>query len=83
VDVVDKERAIEYLREYVMKRDVMIKVEEDSVIDENTIFAYVYLKNKIFINAYLIKSGIAQADKKREYKLREKLLKIENQRKYG
>jgi len=46
-------------------------------------FAYVYLKNKIFINAYLIKSGIAQADKKREYKLRKKLLKIKNQRKYG
>jgi endonuclease YncB( thermonuclease family) len=81
VDVIDKKRAVEYLREYVLKRDVMIKVEEGSVIDENTIFAYVYLKNKIFVNAYLIKSGIAQADKKREYKLREKLLKIENQRK--
>ena len=81
LEVVDKERAVKYLREYVLKKDVIIKVEENSLMSENTIFAYVYLKNKIFVNAYLIKSGIAQADKKREYKLREKLLKIENQRK--
>jgi endonuclease YncB( thermonuclease family) len=53
------------------------------VVSENTIFAYVYLKNKIFVNAYLIKSGIAQADKKREYKLRKKFIEIENQRKHG
>jgi hypothetical protein len=83
VEVVDRERAIQYLREYVMKRDVMIKMEKDSPIDENTIFAYVYLKNKIFVNAYLIKSGIAQADKEREYKLRKKFIEIENQRKHG
>jgi len=83
VDVIDKKRAVEYLREYVLKRDVMIKVEEGSVIDENTIFAYVYLKNKIFVNAYLIKSGIARVDKKREYKLRKKFIEIENQRKHG
>jgi endonuclease YncB( thermonuclease family) len=83
LDVVDKERAVKYLREYVLKKDVIIKVEENSLVSENTIFAYVYLKNKIFVNAYLIKSGIAQADKKREYKLKKKFLEIENQRKYG
>jgi len=83
VDVVDKERAVKYLREYVLKKDVIIKVEENSLMSENTIFAYVYLKNKIFVNAYLIKSGIAQADKKKEYKLKKKFLEIENQRKYG
>ncbi|RFM23914.1 MAG: site-specific DNA-methyltransferase, partial [Candidatus Thermochlorobacter aerophilum] len=83
LDVVDKERAVKYLREYVLKKDVIIKVEENSLVSENTIFAYVYLKNKIFVNAYLIKSGIAQADKKREYKLRKKFMEIENQRKYG
>jgi len=83
LDVVDKERAVKYLREYVLKKDVIIKVEENSPVSENTIFAYVYLKNKIFVNAYLIKSGIAQADKKKEYKLREKFIEIENQRKHG
>jgi hypothetical protein len=83
LDVVDKERAVKYLREYVLKKDVIIKVEENLLVSENTVFAYVYLKNKIFVNAYLIKSGIAQADKKKEYKLKKKFLEIENQRKYG
>lgn len=29
---------------------------------EDTVFAYVYLKNKIFVNAYLIKSGIGEKE---------------------
>jgi len=39
--------------------------------------AYVYLKNKIFINAYLIKSGIAVADRKANHKHKNKFLELE------
>jgi DNA modification methylase/endonuclease YncB( thermonuclease family) len=82
VNIVDKDRAIKYLKEYLLKKEVMLKLESNSVLNENTIFAYVYLKNKIFINAYLIKSGIAQANREREYKLKRKFLKLERETKH-
>jgi hypothetical protein len=82
VNIVDKYRAIKYLKEYLLKKEVMLRLESNSVLNENTIFAYVYLKNKIFINAYLIKSGIAQADREREYKLKRKFLELERKTKH-
>ena len=83
VNIVDKDRAIKYLKEYLLKKEVMLRLESNSVLNENTIFAYVYLKNKIFINAYLIKSGIAQADREKEYKLKRKFLELEKETKCG
>jgi len=83
VNIVDKDRAIKYLKEYLLKKEVMLRLESNSVLNKNTIFAYVYLKNKIFINAYLIKSGIAQADREKEYKLKRKFLELEKETKCG
>ena len=83
VNIVDKYRAIKYLKEYLLQKEVMLRLESNSVLNENTIFAYVYLKNKIFINAYLIKSGIAQADREKEYKLKRKFLELEKETKCG
>jgi len=83
VNIVDKDKAIKYLKEYLLKKEVMLRLESNSVLNENTIFAYVYLKNKIFINAYLIKSGIAQADREKEYKLKKKFLELEKETKCG
>ena len=39
--------------------------------------AYVYLKNKIFINSYLIKSGMATADKLNQYQYKNKFIELE------
>ena len=52
--------ALEYLRKRILGKQVLLK--ENSSNDHETISAYVYLKNKIFINAYLIKSGMASPD---------------------
>jgi len=46
-------------------------------LDKNTVEAYVYLKNKIFVNAYLIKSGMADADKLKDYKYKVKFMELE------
>ena len=83
VNIVDKEKAIKYLKEYLLKKEVQLKMENNSVLNENTIFAYVYLKNKIFVNAYLIKAGIAKADKEKEYKLKSRFLELEKEKKCG
>jgi len=77
VKVAKKQGAIRYLREYIIKKDVFLRFDNCPVLAENTVEAYVYLKNKIFLNAYLIKSGIAKADKTREYKYKAKFIEFE------
>jgi len=83
VEIIDKERAIKYFRKYLLKKEIMLKMESNSVLDENTIQAYVYLKNRIFINAYLIKSGIARADRTKEYRLKTRFIQLEEEYKNG
>lgn len=57
--VKEKEKALNYLRKYVLGKEVFLRFENNRIIDKDTIEAQVYLKNKIFINGYLIKAGIA------------------------
>ncbi len=77
VKVTKKEEVLKYLKEYILKKEVFLRFDNDAVLNEFTIEAYVYLKNKIFVNAYLIKSGMAEADKTKSYKYKSKFLELE------
>ena len=77
VKISDRERTIEYLKDYVLKKDVFLKFDNGTIVDKNTVEAYVYLKNKIFVNSYLIKSGLAVADKSKDYKYKSKFIGLE------
>jgi len=79
VKISDKERAVRYLKDYVLRKEVLLKFDNGSVVDRNTVEAYIYLKNKIFINSYLIKAGIATADKSKDYKYRNKFIELERE----
>ncbi len=61
VKVNKKEEALNYLKKYILGKEIFLKLENNKIMDENTIMANVYLKNKIFINGYLIKSGMASS----------------------
>ncbi len=39
---------------------------------------YLYLKNKTFLNAHLIKEGLAEPDKEADFKYKNKFLNIAN-----
>ena len=77
VKVINKEKALEYLHNRILKKEIYLKFDNGSVLDKNTVSAYVYLKNKIFVNAYLIKSGIAEADTTKDYKYKAKFIELE------
>jgi DNA modification methylase len=77
VKINNKGIALEYLRNRILGKEVFLKFDNGAVVDENTVNAYVYLKNKIFVNAYLIKSGIATADKTMEHKYKTKFIELE------
>jgi DNA modification methylase len=61
---------IDYLRSRILGKNVLIK--DDQVIDNELISAYVYLKNKIFVNAYLIKVGLSSPDLSVNHRLKDK-----------
>ena len=60
--------ALDYLRKRVLGKQVILKFDEKNPES----LAYVYLKNHIFINAFLIKSGLAASDDTLDHRLRKK-----------
>ena len=56
------------------RKKCFLKFDDSYSIENNTISAYVYLKNKIFINANLIKLGLAVPNNSLNHKYKEKFL---------
>jgi len=83
VKINKKEEAIQYLKKYVLGKNVFLKFENNEFSDTDTIMAYVYLRNKIFINRYLIKSGIAIPDLSSEFRFKNKFLALTKKSNYG
>ncbi len=77
VAIKDLDRTKNYLKEYVLKKKVYLKFDKNYVANRDFVEAYVYLKNRIFINAFLIKSGFATADKKNNYDLKKRFIELE------
>jgi site-specific DNA-methyltransferase (adenine-specific) len=61
-------KAIEYLQLKTKGQKVFLKFDEIKHDNENNLLCYVYLKNKTFINAHLIKSGFVDVDLTLNYK---------------
>ena len=75
VKINKKEDTIRYLQNYILGKSVFLKFYETE-IENNTVMAYVYLKNRIFVNAYLIKSGLAIPDSSINHRYKEKFIKL-------
>ncbi|MCK4825785.1 thermonuclease family protein, partial [bacterium] len=58
--------AIEFLRRKVRGKQVYLKYDVCKHDQQNNLLVYLYLKNKTFINAHLIKHGFARLDSSSE-----------------
>lgn len=56
------EQANSYLCEMVLNKNVFLKFDENRLSENGVLQAYVYLENKTFINAKLIKHGLVEVD---------------------
>ena len=72
-----QEDAIDFLKKKILKRQIFLKYDEKKYDKNNILLAYVYLKNKTFINAHLIKHGFAKVDRAINFNLKNKFLKME------
>lgn len=69
---------IHFLNEKLRGQKVFLKFDTTKYDAEGNLLCYLYLKNKTFINAHLIKSKLAQVDSSLPFKYKEKFLSIQN-----
>lgn len=68
--------AVRFLTEKTRGQKVFLKFDACRYDIDNHLLAYLYLKNKTFINAHLIKEGLANVDVEMDYKYKSKFCEI-------
>ena len=68
-------KAIEFLKETLKGKKVYLKYDEQKHDNENNLFCYLYLQNKTFINAHLLKHGFASVETEHNFKYKDKFIK--------
>jgi len=72
------EKAIDYLRAKTKGQKIFLRFDSIKYDKENNLLCYVYLKNRLFLNAHLIKAGLAEVETSYDFKYK---IKFENERK--
>ncbi|MEW6409234.1 MAG: DNA methyltransferase [Nitrospirota bacterium] len=72
-------KAKEFLLNKLRGQKVFIKFDTVKYDDDNNLLCYLYLKNKTFINAHLIKNKLADVDSSINFKYKDKFLAIQKQ----
>jgi site-specific DNA-methyltransferase (adenine-specific) len=75
-DITANGEALEFLKIKTKNQKVYMKFDKIKYDKNNNLFCYLYLKNKTFLNAHLIKRGLAFVDEQGEYKHKNKFLNL-------
>lgn len=67
-------KAIEFLQLKTKKQKVFIKFDETKHDENNHLLVYLYLKNKTFLNAHLIKNGFVNVDMTLDFKNKDRFI---------
>lgn len=74
-----KEEAIQFLKEKTRGQKVFLKFDKTKYDENNNLLCYLYLGNKTFLNAHLIKNGFADVDSGFDYKYKSKFMEYANE----
>ncbi|MDY6863079.1 MAG: DNA methyltransferase [Thermodesulfobacteriota bacterium] len=75
-DTVRNGNAVEFLRIKTKNQKVYMRFDRNKHDKDNNLLCYLYLKNKTFLNAHLIKKGLATVDEQSDYKYKNKFLAL-------
>ncbi len=82
IGIKEKKNAIglakQFLYDKTKGQKVFMKFDNQKYDEQNNLMCYLYLKNKTFINAHLIKEGLVQPDIQQEFKFKEKFINLYN-----
>jgi site-specific DNA-methyltransferase (adenine-specific) len=68
--------ATEFLRNKTKGKRVFLRHDTTIYDNDSIMMAYLYLENKTFVNAHLIKSGLANVDESIDFKYRQKFITL-------
>ncbi|HAM39435.1 MAG TPA: DNA methylase N-4 [Elusimicrobia bacterium] len=71
-------KATTFLIKKTKGKRVFVKFDSQKYDNENNLLCYLYLENKTFINAHLIKNGLVQVDNEIDFKYKNKFIKLLN-----
>ena len=71
--------ATKFLKDKTKGKKVFLRYDNIKHDKENNVLCYLYLENKTFLNAHLIKNGLAQVDSKIDFKYKNKFQLLFNQ----
>ena len=63
------EQATQFLRDKTHGQKVFMKFDAIKYDQDNNLLCYLYLQNKTFLNAHLLKRGLVDVDTSFDYKL--------------
>jgi site-specific DNA-methyltransferase (adenine-specific) len=63
-----------FIQQITKGQKVFLKFDEHQHEEGDTILAYLYLKNKTFVNMHLIKNQLAEVDTLRDYRAKDRML---------
>ncbi|MDP2644272.1 MAG: DNA methyltransferase [Desulfobacterales bacterium] len=72
-------QAIRFLIEKTKGQKVFIKFDNQKYDEGNNLLCYLYLANKTFINAHIIKEGLADVDRLIDFKYKDKFINLQRQ----
>ncbi|MBP8591379.1 thermonuclease family protein [Candidatus Shapirobacteria bacterium] len=73
------DEAMKFLQTKLKNQRVFIKFDKVKYDKQNNLLCYLYLQNKTFINAHLVKNKLAEVDNSFDYKYKQKFLKLKQQ----
>ena len=71
--------AIAFLKKKTKNQKVFFKYDQQKHDSQNRLMVYMYLKNKTFLNAHLIKNNYVGVDDNYDYKYKSKFMKMEQE----
>ncbi len=71
-----EEKAIDFLYNRTKGQNVFMKFDQIKFDENNNLLCYLYLKNKTFLNAHLVKQGLVDVDETIDFKHKQNFLKF-------
>ena len=74
-----REAAVRFLQHKTRGKKVFMRFDSLKYDENSNLLCYLYLENKTFLNAHLIKNGLADVDTTRDYRYKERFLRLQDE----
>jgi DNA modification methylase len=74
-----KDEALEFLKEKTRGKKIFLRLDAIGHDPDRNLLCYAYLSNRTFLNAHLIKKGLAGVDTSLDYKHKRRFIKLQEQ----